>query len=99
MTVVPELGTTVGEALLAVHRSYLKAVGAAPGRARAGDGASRTSRAAESPTTCRGSSRHGVGARIDRGSWDGAAALPSSCGKPVACQPMTCTVRSTWGSG
>ena len=59
--------TTVGEALLAPHRSYLHAVLSA-GRARAPSRAWRTSRAAASPTTCRACCRRARRPRVDRSS-------------------------------
>jgi hypothetical protein len=50
-TLLPEVGATVGDALLAVHRSYLKPIRAL--MARACCAARRTSPAAASPTTRR----------------------------------------------
>jgi phosphoribosylformylglycinamidine cyclo-ligase len=68
-SVVPELGTTVGEALLAVHRSYLKAVepllaerGLVLGLAHITGGGITDNLPRIFPA--------GVGARIERGAWD-----------------------------
>ena len=68
-SVVPELGTTVGEALLAVHRSYLKAIeplldepGLVRGLAHITGGGITDNLPRIFPD--------GVGARIDRRAWE-----------------------------
>ena len=67
-TFVPELGATVGDALLAPHRSYLPPVRPLLD-ARPGQRAWRTSPAAASPRTCRASCPTGAPPRSICGAW------------------------------
>ena len=64
---VPELGRTVGDALLEPHRSYLPLCGRCS--TAAASRGWRTSPAAASPTTCRAFLPHGTAAVVDAVAW------------------------------
>jgi phosphoribosylformylglycinamidine cyclo-ligase len=94
-THVPELGTTVGAALLAPHRSYLSAL--EPARAQEDPRPSLTSRAAASPATSRVSSPRGWARACARAR--GRCRPCSGSSRRAAPSPRTrCTGRSTWAS-
>ena len=94
---MPELGTTVGDALLAVHRSYLKAIepllaepGLVNGLAHITGGGITDNLPRIFPA--------GVGARIDRRAWEVPALFRFLGEAGQVSRSTTCTVRSTWGS-
>ena len=96
MSQVPELGATIGEALLAPHRSYLPVIrpllasGLIKGMAHITGGGITDNLPAILPTG------H---AAVDRSfRVAGAAALPVAAADRAASPTTTCCARSTWAS-
>ena len=93
---VPELGTTVGEALLAPHRSYLPVVrpllgrGLIKGMAHITGGGITENLPRILPA--------GTGADVRTGAWDDPADLPCGSSAPGAFRARTCCAPSTWAS-
>ena len=94
---VPELGTTVGEALLAPHRSYLPLMRRCCARRYQGHGAHHRRRYHRQPAAH--PARRARSASSIRGAWAVAAAVPVAAARGRRARATTCCARSTWASG